>query len=146
MTSQSSAGTVSETTVLNAVPPDRLCPHRRETAGAEAPGSGNPAPSPIAFVALSKFVVANGMTPEVKQAFLDRPHLVDDAPGFVRMDVISPVENPDEIWLITFWRDEQSYRAWHRGHAYRDSHEGIPKGLRLDPKGTSIRMFDYVSS
>lgn len=51
------------------------------------------------FVALSQFTVANGtnepgeanpMTGRVKQAFLDRPHLVDGAPGFVRMEVISP--------------------------------------------------------
>jgi heme oxygenase (mycobilin-producing) len=39
------------------------------------------------FVAISKFAVANGMTAEVKQAFVNRPHLVDGAEGFVRMGV-----------------------------------------------------------
>jgi heme-degrading monooxygenase HmoA len=97
------------------------------------------------FVAMSKFAIANGMTAEVKQAFKDRPHLVDDAPGFLRMDVISPVDTPDEIWLLTYWSDEPSYRTWHRGHTYHESHKGIPKGLKLVPKSTEIRFFEHVS-
>jgi hypothetical protein len=37
------------------------------------------------FVAMSRFTVANDMTAQVKQAFADRPHLVDDTLGFVRI-------------------------------------------------------------
>lgn len=98
------------------------------------------------FVALSKFTVANGMTAQVKEAFINRPHLVDDASGFVRMDVISPEENLDEIWLITYWTDKESYHTWHRSHIYRESHQGIPKGLKLVPKSAQILFFEYVSS
>ena len=97
------------------------------------------------LVALSKFTVANGMTPQVKEAFVNRPHLVDSEPGFLRMDVISPLDNPDEIWLITYWTDESSYRVWHRSHHYRASHKGIPKGLKLVPKSAEIRLFEYVA-
>ena len=97
------------------------------------------------FVALSKFTVANGMTPQVKEAFANRPHLVDSAPGFLRMDVISPLENPDEIWLITYWTDETSCRIWHRSHEYHESHKGIPKGLKLVPKSAQISFFEYVA-
>lgn len=42
------------------------------------------------FIALSQFTVANKMAAEVKNAFVDRPHLVEDAPGFIRLEVISP--------------------------------------------------------
>jgi heme-degrading monooxygenase HmoA len=98
------------------------------------------------FVALSKFVVANGMTEQVKHAFAQRPHLVDSAPGFVRLDVISPTDNLDEIWLITYWEDEASYRTWHHGHTYHASHRQLPKGLKLVPKSAQIRFFEYVSS
>ena len=98
------------------------------------------------FVALSRFVIANGMTAEVKAAFRARPHLVDNAPGSQRMEVISPLDRPEEIWLITFWRDEESYRAWHHSHLYHDSHRGIPKGLKLVPGETQIRGFEHVAS
>lgn len=97
-------------------------------------------------MALSKFAVANGMTKEVKDAFVQRPHLVDGEDGFVRLDVISPKETPDEIWLITYWRDEEAYKKWHKSHMYRDSHKGIPKGLKLVPTATEIRFFDHITS
>jgi heme-degrading monooxygenase HmoA len=97
-------------------------------------------------VALSRFTVANGMTPQVKEAFVNRPHLVDGAAGFLGMEVLSPLDNADEIWLLTRWADEPSYRAWHRSHVYRESHEGIPKGLKLVPGATSVRLFERVCS
>jgi heme-degrading monooxygenase HmoA len=95
------------------------------------------------FVAISKFTVANGMTAEVKAAF--RLHKVDSADGFVRMDVISPRDEPNEIWLITFWADEAVFTAWHHSHLYHESHATIPKGLKLDPKGTQLQFFDHIS-
>ncbi len=104
------------------------------------------AASTTGFVAMSKFVIANGMTAEVKAAFRDRPHHVEEAAGFRRMDVISPSDRPEEIWLLTFWVDEASFTAWHHSHLYRDSHAGIPKGLKLVPSETGIRHFEHVSS
>lgn len=98
------------------------------------------------FVALSQFVIANGMMEEVKEAFRSRPHLVDNAPGFIRMDVMVPADSPDEIWLVTYWTDEDSYRVWHRSHEYHESHRGIPKGLKLVPGSSKIRCFEYVCS
>ena len=98
------------------------------------------------FVALSRFVVANDMTEEVKRAFVERPHLVDGAPGYVRMEVLSPLDRPEEIWLITYWRDEQSFRAWHHSHLYHESHSRIPKGLKLVPRSAELRYFEHVSS
>jgi len=97
------------------------------------------------FVAVSRFSAAQGID-LVKQAFRGRPHRVDSAAGFVRMDVLSPCDAPNEIWLITYWKDESSYRTWHHSHLYKESHHGIPKGLRLVPKSVSIRFFEHVAS
>jgi heme oxygenase (mycobilin-producing) len=101
---------------------------------------------PAAFVALSRFTVANDMTAQVKEAFINRPHLVESAAGFLRMEVISPRDEPDEIWLLTYWSDEASYRLWHSSHTYRESHEGIPKGLKLVRGSAAVRFFEYVCS
>ena len=86
------------------------------------------------IVALSRFTIANGMAEEVRAAFRDRPHLVDAASGFLGMEVMSPFDRPAEIWLVTRWADEPSYRNWHRGHTYHEAHKGIPKGLKLVPE------------
>jgi heme-degrading monooxygenase HmoA len=98
------------------------------------------------FIALSQFTVANDMTEQVKDAFASRPHLVEEAPGFLRLEVISPLDNKDEIWLLTYWSDEESFKAWHHSHLYHDSHRGIPKGLKLVPRSARLRFFEHVSS
>jgi heme oxygenase (mycobilin-producing) len=95
---------------------------------------------------LSQFKVANGMTDQVKNAFLNRPHQVENAPGFLRLDVVSPMDEPEEIWLLTYWSDFSSYERWHKSPAHHISHKGIPHGLRLDPTGTRVRVFDHISS
>ena len=97
------------------------------------------------FVALSRFTIRNDMAEDVRQAFRARPHLVDTEQGFLGMQVMSPIDNPAEIWLVTRWTDEQSYRTWHRSHAYHESHGGIPKGLKLVPKSAEIRLFEMFA-
>ena len=44
------------------------------------------------FVALSRFTIANNMLEEVRLAFRQRPHLVDEAMGFLEMEVMRPIE------------------------------------------------------
>ena len=97
------------------------------------------------FVALSRFTIDNDMADEVRQAFIARPHLVDHSGGFLGMQVMSPVENAKEIWLMTRWADEQSYRTWHKSHLYHGSHSGIPKGLKLVPHSADIQLFNVFA-
>lgn len=98
------------------------------------------------FVALSKFKVANGMDQAVRDAFLARPHYVDSAPGFVRMEVIQPVEVAQEFWLITYWTKEAAFQHWHRSEAHQQSHRFIPKGLKLEKGSTEVRYFHHLCS
>jgi signal transduction histidine kinase len=63
------------------------------------------------IVVLSQFRVAGEMAAATKEAFLERPHLVDEAPGFLRLEVLSPRDQPDEIWLFTYWADEVGRRG-----------------------------------
>ncbi|MCV2356310.1 antibiotic biosynthesis monooxygenase [Paucibacter sp. B2R-40] len=97
------------------------------------------------FVVLSRFEIANGMVEEVRAAFRERPHRVEDAPGFVRMEVMSPCDKPEEVWLLTYWSDADSFNAWHHSHAYKDAHRGIPKGLKLVPRSTELRQFNVFA-
>jgi heme-degrading monooxygenase HmoA len=71
---------------------------------------------------------------------------VENAPGFIKLDVISPESNPQEIWLLTYWTDRASFEEWHKSHLYRESHAGIPKGLKLVPKSAKVEFFEHVAS
>ena len=121
---------------------DPLSPSVLDTIASSTP----PGDLPIAHVALSRFVIKNDMVAEVKEAFRNRPQLVDGQPGFVRMEVMSPLDRPEEIRLVTYWTDEESFKVWHHSHLYHQSHKGIPKGLKLVPGEQQIRHFEYISS
>ncbi|MCC9137722.1 antibiotic biosynthesis monooxygenase family protein [Pontibacter silvestris] len=97
------------------------------------------------FISISSFVIANDMGPEVKEAFRNRPHLVENAAGFIKLQVLSPHENPNEIWLMTYWTDEESFQVWYKSHMYHDVHKGIPKGLKLVPGSVQVRGFEHVA-
>jgi heme-degrading monooxygenase HmoA len=121
--------------------PELLQPGAHLHADAEQSPSSRPL-----FVALSRFVVANAMSGAVREAFANRPHLVESAPGFVRLDVICPEDAPDEFWLITYWTDHASYEAWHHSALHHASHAGIPKGLKLVRGSAHVRFFTHVAS
>lgn len=99
-----------------------------------------------AFVALSRFEVMPGWEDAVSEAFRDRPHQVESTPGFVRLEVLRPAENPAEFWLLTFWSDEESFRTWHRGHDRKAAHTGMPEGLRLRPGSARLSSFEMIAS
>jgi heme-degrading monooxygenase HmoA len=122
------------------------CPFRKAIGSIRAAFTPSASKALSPFVSLSKFVVGNDKIAEVKEAFRQRPHLVDGQPGFVRMEVISPIDRPEEIWLITYWTGADSFRLWHRSHLYQESHKGIPKELKLVSGQTEMRQFEHICS
>lgn len=97
------------------------------------------------IASISKFEIKNGLEEEVKAAFKNRPGFVERAKGFVRLDVLSPLHNPSEIHLITYWESESDFEFWHRHHL-KESHKHIPKGLRLVSKSWELTTYEYISN
>lgn len=94
---------------------------------------------------ISKFEIENGLEAQVKEAFKNRPGFVENAKGFVKLDVLSPIHNPAEIQLITYWKSISDFKNWHRNHL-KESHKDIPKGLKLVSKSWELTEFEHVSS
>lgn len=97
------------------------------------------------ILAISRFRVANGMEGAVKEAFLNRPHLVDSVPAFLGMETFTDADDPTVFYLVTRWTDAESFRSWHGSADHRLSHKFIPKGLKLDPKFTKVTLLDRLS-
>lgn len=103
-------------------------------------------PPDVGYVALSRFEVTEAFVDATADAFRDRPHLVEDAPGFVRLDVLRPVVEPAQFWLLTYWTDEDAFRTWHRSHDRTRAHRGMPDGLRLVPGSFELSGFQHVTA
>jgi len=96
------------------------------------------------IAAISRFKVANGMEQSVREAFLDRPRLVDAAPGFLGLETFTLSTNESVFYLVTRWTDAASFQAWHKSPDHHLSHKGIPRGLKLDPKFTELVMLERL--
>jgi heme-degrading monooxygenase HmoA len=43
------------------------------------------------------------------------------------MEVFSPFVRPEEIWLVTYWTDAESFRLWHHSHLTNSRTRAFPK-------------------
>jgi heme-degrading monooxygenase HmoA len=96
------------------------------------------------ILAVSRFKVANGMESQVREAFLNRPHLVDSARGFLGMETYTDKSDAALFYLVTRWTDDESFHTWHGSEAHRESHRFMPKGLKLDGSYTQVIELDRI--
>jgi heme-degrading monooxygenase HmoA len=94
--------------------------------------------------AISRFRVRNGLEKDVRHAFLNRPRLVEKAPGFCGLEVLTDAPDPAVFLLLTRWTDEASFRAWHRSEAHHQSHALMPTGLKLDASFPSLTIGNRI--
>ena len=93
----------------------------------------------------SRFRVANGMEDDVRNAFLNRPGLVDGVTGFLGMEVYAASDDTCVFHLVTRWTDHDAYDSWHRSDAHHHSHAFIPRGLKLDAAFTRLTVLERLT-
>ncbi|CAA9533179.1 MAG: hypothetical protein AVDCRST_MAG79-1106 [uncultured Thermoleophilia bacterium] len=81
------------------------------------------------YVALSRLRVAVAQVDALVSAFRARAHLVDEADGFVDLEVWRSDRDAGEIVMISRWRDRAAFTAYMRSEAHRVSHARIPSDL-----------------
>ena len=69
---------------------------------------------------------------ELIAAFRRRAHLVDDADGFVDLQVWRSDRDAGEILMVSRWRDREAFKEYMRSAEHRTSHE------RIDPRLESL--------
>ena len=62
-------------------------------------------------------------------AFRDRARLVDDADGFVDLQVWQSDRDPGELVMVSRWRDRAAFTAYMRSEQHRISHDRIDPDL-----------------
>jgi len=93
---------------------------------------------------ISRFRVRNGLEQDVREAFLNRPRLVENAAGFRGLEVLTDAADPSVFLLLTRWTGEESFRAWHSSEGHHRSHELMPRGLKLDSAFTSVTIGNSI--
>lgn len=80
--------------------------------------------------------------------FRRRARLVDAFDGFISLEVWESEREQGEIWMVSRWRDRQSFTRYMRSDSHRVSHERIDPDLRAAIKLERLehmRGFDVVA-
>jgi heme-degrading monooxygenase HmoA len=81
------------------------------------------------YVSMSRLRVPGERSTELVEAFRRRAHLVDDADGFVDLQVWRSDRDPGEIVMVSRWRDRGAFTAYMKSERHRISHDRIDPAL-----------------
>jgi heme-degrading monooxygenase HmoA len=82
------------------------------------------------YVSMSRLRVAASESGALVDAFRRRAHLVDDAPGFIDLEVWRSDRDPEEVLMVSRWADRASFTAYMRSEQHRVSHDRIAPELQ----------------
>ncbi len=82
------------------------------------------------YVSMSRLRVAASGSDALVDAFRRRAHLVDDAAGFIDLEVWRSDRDPGEVLMVSRWRDRAAFTAYMRSDAHKVSHGRIDPALQ----------------
>jgi heme-degrading monooxygenase HmoA len=82
------------------------------------------------YVSMSRLRVAGDQSDALVAAFRARARLVDDADGFVDLQVWRSDRDPEEVLMVSRWRDRAAFTAYMRSTEHRISHDRIAPELQ----------------
>ena len=82
------------------------------------------------YVSLSRLRIPAHASEELIEAFRRRARLVEDAAGFVDLQVWRSDRDAGEILMVSRWQDREAFKTYMRSAEHRISHERIDPQLR----------------
>lgn len=101
----------------------------------------------MSIVKINAISVPKGMEAHLEERFASRAGKIEGHDGFEEFMLLRPVAGDDRYFVLTRWKDEESFEAWKSGEAFAKSHEGLKAGGQSGPMhtGTDLLEFDVVS-
>jgi heme-degrading monooxygenase HmoA len=79
---------------------------------------------------MSRLRVDEQRSDDLVAAFRARARLVDDADGFLDLQVWRSDRDPTEVLMVSRWRDRESFKAYMKSAEHRVSHDRIDPSLK----------------
>src|SRR3712207_564739 len=95
------------------------------------------------YVSMSRLRVSEDRSDELVRAFRDRAHLVEDADGFVDLQVWRSDRDRTELIMVSRWRDRAAFTAYMRSSAHQASHDRIDPDLQADIR---LQRLDHLQT
>ena len=80
------------------------------------------------FVVTNRVPVEADWREKFEERFRQRAGQVDKQPGFLRMEIMRPVDDNTPYLVMTVWQDEQSFHDWVDSDDFKQAHQNpLPK-------------------
>jgi len=97
-----------------------------------------------AFVVVSELAVDPSGAEALEGAFRDRLRLAESQKGFRRLEVWRDERGGGAYAMVTWWDDEDSFRAYMRSPAHAASHARVPVSP-AKARGVGLRRYRRVA-
>ena len=101
------------------------------------------------YVSLSRLRVSPDRAGELVTAFRRRARLVEEADGFLDLQVWQSDRDAGELVMVSRWRDRASFRTYMKSEAHAISHNRIAPDLEraIELEGLEhLHTYDVVAS
>jgi heme-degrading monooxygenase HmoA len=90
---------------------------------------------------MSRLEIPPDRAGELVSAFRRRARMVEEADGFIDLQVWQSDRDAGEILMVSRWRDRDCFKAYMRSDAHRTSHDRIDPDLKGDIR---LRRLDHL--
>lgn len=77
----------------------------------------------LGFVAINYIECTSDYTERFEELFASRAGAIDKLPGFRNMNVLKPNVDNDRYLIISYWDNEDSFKAWTKSQAFIEGHK-----------------------
>lgn len=76
------------------------------------------------FVMINRMTVPEKWKGHFEEVFISRRKAVDRRPGFIRAEILKPLEG-DAYLVMTHWEREEDFKAWVGSEEYKEGHQRV---------------------
>lgn len=77
------------------------------------------------IVVANRISVTKGFEKAFEERFKSRARKVDRMPGFIRNEVLRPLESEYYI-ILTYWKDKETFSSWTESKEFKEAHKNKP--------------------
>ena len=102
----------------------------------------------MTVVKINAITVPDDAGPELERRFAARAGAVDQQPGFEGFELLRPTDGGNKYFVVTRWKDDESFQAWMGSQAFGGQHGQQPgaQGAAQRPvsSGAELLAFEVV--
>jgi heme-degrading monooxygenase HmoA len=91
---------------------------------------------------ITETAISPGQEPKWDSAFQQRMETVRNQPGFVTVQLLIPVDEPNHRIVMGTWQTRADWEAWHNADEFRQTREQMDE---VEQSKTDQRWFEVVN-